>query len=503
MEKTKTLITHAIIGIALLLFGFYSVTEVYAFTIEDITTSVGVESCEYYSSTYEYCWDTTGGQTTNYMILVNMVTDSVSNTYQMAQSGFGVGTLADCDISGSVIYCVRNSQNTSYPHQIVKFDIASGSIIGRYNYTAGANDPVPTRITANGNIVYHSYYTASTSTYQIKVLDGSAFTLTSSPASTVITTLTTSSSASASLMNDGTYVYSILSSGANNYQVWRMDTSTAVCSATGSAGSYQEYNSALGKLILSIGNAIYTQTPAQCGVTLVKDAGVAITGIQYDSHNALWYLSSSALIKVYNSTGTLQYSVDLTSSGSFKSLVFNYGQNKIFAPMPSSSKIRIVTLGAPNESGGSTFCDQAENFYLLRCVLERGDTTPLSGASELVNASSTNIVCQIGLIHCTQNSDGSFTPDNPDIQTNGVGYLLLVVALGIMIGIFWVASRGDLGYIPTFIWFIGTLAIIGVMTAFSWINPTILIIAIIAIIALATAKVKGVFGSSGLFAGET
>jgi hypothetical protein len=41
------------------------------------------------------------------------------------------------------------------------------------------------------------------------------------------------------------------------------------------------------------------------------------------------------------------------------------------------------------------------------------------------------------------------------------------------------------------------------MTAFSWINPTILIIAIIAIIALATAKVKGVFGSSGLFAGET
>jgi hypothetical protein len=72
-----------------------------------------------------------------------------------------------------------------------------------------------------------------------------------------------------------------------------------------------------------------------------------------------------------------------------------------------------------------------------------------------------------------------------------------------VIGIFWVASRGDLGSIPTFIWFIVTLAIIGVMTAFSWINPTILIIAIIAIIALATAKVKGVFGSSGLFAGET
>ena len=75
--------------------------------------------------------------------------------------------------------------------------------------------------------------------------------------------------------------------------------------------------------------------------------------------------------------------------------------------------------------------------------------------------------------------------------------------MGIMIGIFWVASRGDLGSIPTFLWFIATLAIIGMITAFDLIDPTVLIVAIIAIIALATARAKGIFGSSGLFAGET
>lgn len=144
------------------------------------------------------------------------------------------------------------------------------------------------------------------------------------------------------------------------------------------------------------------------------------------------------------------------------------------------------------------FCEQPENFFLLRCVLARGDTTPLVGASQTVEESTNTIICQLNLIACT-----NFVPDNPDSKTNGIGYIILVVALGILIGIFWVASRGDLGSIPTFLWFIATLAVIGVITAFDFIDATVLIIAIIAVIALATAKAKGIFGSSGLFAGET
>jgi YVTN family beta-propeller protein len=152
----------------------------------------------------------------------------------------------------------------------------------------------------------------------------------------------------------------------------------------------------------------------------------------------------------------------------------------------------------PPSTPETIFCEQPENFNLLRCVLERGDTTPLVGASELIGESSNTIVCQLGLIACTD-----FVPNDPDTKTNGVGYMVLFVGLGIMIGIFWVASRGDLGSIPTFLWFIATLSIIGIMVSFDLIDATILIIAIIAIVALATAKVKGVFGSSGLFAGDT
>jgi YVTN family beta-propeller protein len=157
-----------------------------------------------------------------------------------------------------------------------------------------------------------------------------------------------------------------------------------------------------------------------------------------------------------------------------------------------------VSTFIPPSDPETEFCALPENFFLLRCVLAREDTTPLVGASELIGESSNTIVCQLGLIACTD-----FVPNDPDTKTNGVGYMVLFVGLGIMIGIFWVASRGDLGSIPTFLWFIATLSIVGIMVSFDLIDATILIIAIIAIVALATAKVKGVFGSSGLFAGDT
>lgn len=176
-----------------------------------------------------------------------------------------------------------------------------------------------------------------------------------------------------------------------------------------------------------------------------------------------------------------------------------------------ASPIAYAIFGLPDDgsdSGGSEIvsgvnCALPENQNTLLCALAEQEQDGITGASVLVNQSSTNIICQVGLLGCTQDADGNFTPDNPDIKTNGIGYLLTAIAMGIFVGLMWVASRGNMTEIPTFVWFIGTLGIVGGITAIQWIDPTFLVITVIAIVAMAVAKAKGVFGEkSQLFAGE-
>ena len=227
---------------------------------------------------------------------------------------------------------------------------------------------------------------------------------------------------------------------------------------------------------------------------------ISATNVDGGTEESGIYVFNGTTLDQINTTWQKILKVNTTSTTNPSWTHFNHASEGEIHVWIGSNMLIIGEL--IDSTGGDTpqdqFCELPENFNILSCVLARGNTTPLVGASELIGESSNTIVCQLGLIECTD-----FVPNNPDTKTNGVGYLILFVALGIMIGIFWVASRGDLGSIPTFLWFIATLSIVGVITAFDLIDPTVLIIAIIAIIALATARAKGIFGSSGLFAGET
>jgi len=147
---------------------------------------------------------------------------------------------------------------------------------------------------------------------------------------------------------------------------------------------------------------------------------------------------------------------------------------------------------------GGIDCSLPANVNILICRITAINQTPLAGASILTNQSATNISCQVGIIACT---DG--IPDNPDIKTNGIGYILLMVGLGIFVGLLWVASRGQITEIPNYVWMVGTIAVVGAITVVGWIDPTILIVSIITVIALAGIKAKNVFGGvGGLFKGE-
>ena len=152
--------------------------------------------------------------------------------------------------------------------------------------------------------------------------------------------------------------------------------------------------------------------------------------------------------------------------------------------------------GNPTNVINGVDCNLPENEFKLLCR-QAENAGALTSAAVSMTQSGNNIVCQIRLISCTQDSNGQFTPDNPDIKTNGVGFMLMIVLLGIMIGIFWVASRGQIQDIPNYIWIVGSLGILGAATLLEWIDPTMLVIGVIAIIALAAAKMRGLLGGSG------
>lgn len=144
----------------------------------------------------------------------------------------------------------------------------------------------------------------------------------------------------------------------------------------------------------------------------------------------------------------------------------------------------------PSGGGGSGIdCTLPENEFILICRL--GSDGSLVGAGQFIvgNVNGTTgltpIICATGIVDCVA---------NPDMKTNGVGYLLVTIALAIIIGILWVASRGDLTSIPTFIWFIATLAVVGAFTLMDLIDATFLVITAIIVVALAAAKVRGLFG---------
>lgn len=151
-----------------------------------------------------------------------------------------------------------------------------------------------------------------------------------------------------------------------------------------------------------------------------------------------------------------------------------------------------IALGGSGESGGTGSgldCTLPENEFILTCRL--GGDGSLVGAGSFIigNVSGSTglvpIMCSVGLVDCEA---------NPDVATNGAGYLIVGIAIAVWVGVMWVASRGDLSSIPTFLWFIGALLIVGAFTVAGVIDVVFFIVTIIFVCALATAKAKGLLG---------
>lgn len=174
-------------------------------------------------------------------------------------------------------------------------------------------------------------------------------------------------------------------------------------------------------------------------------------------------------------------------------------QQKLFIPYSGADNgIFVLNFSSGGTTQGSTGvdCSLPANANILICYLTSQTGGSLGGAGGIISTGFFNLATNSGLI------SGS----DHNVKTNGIGYLIVAVSLAILITIFWIASNGQLNEIPTFVWFIGVIAVVGSLTAIGFVDPTFLIISIIVVVAFAVSKVSrslfaGGFGSQG-FSGE-
>lgn len=295
------------------------------------------------------------------------------------------------------------------------------------------------------------------------------------------------------------------------FEIWNTESASRVCTVnagvTTNSGDIK-YDSTGNRwlTVADSSNALKIISPA-CSITnTVTGFGESNynIGVELDvSRDEIYIATSSATttkLVVLDYTSLVKNYEYASIGTSFRDYMVYDSVNKVVAIASSSGDlIRLIALDAFGGEGivGGIDCSIPANANILTCRLATIGNTPLAGASQTIGESSTDISCQIGFIACTNG-----VPNNPDIRTNGIGYVIVAVALGVFVGLLWVASRGDLMSIPNFVWMVGTIAIIGVITAIEYVDPTFLIISIIVVIALAAMKVRNMFGSSELFKGE-
>ena len=289
------------------------------------------------------------------------------------------------------------------------------------------------------------------------------------------------------------YALTMLGAGqVGNFQIWNISptTPTRTCTwatVTTLTGSEAD--------IIKLGSTYYVSdgTTMQALTTACADT----TDIGSGTHGM------STIINLYKSTVRSEYYVEDTTGfavmnssstsqklGEISCVATSATDPSIFADEfiqlacldDTGNTVTVIEIA---ESGGVSeeeeFCQIPANENLLRCRL-LNDGGQLASFSDLVGQSfgnsTNNLFVQLGLVE-----EGS------DIKTNGVGYGFLVVGLGLLTAILFLASGGDLHRIPTFVWFIGALGVVGMIVGFGFLDSVFFIVAILVVIALATGKI--------------
>ena len=331
--------------------------------------------------------------------------------------------------------------------------------------------------------------------------------------------------------NSGNYVAWMSSAGS--FDLYKASSNTNVCIVSLGAGTsgdidFVNLNTASNYWLASAKTTNnIKQVDFACNILTTITASANVNGITHSpSRNEFYYQSGSAIfvgnLTSLSSTTITSFNVGANNGQAYGNMITNdqatvSGTTALFVGTGlSTSKVSWIywntigsggggttppqnTCGASNPSNcvGQTDCSLPANVNLAMCFINQNPkfNNGFAGTGGMLNSSVTTLSCSIGLVKCIFDSNGNGTPINGNVQTNGVGYLIAIIGLAILISIFWVASDHDLRNIPTFVWFIAVLGLLGALVALQWLDPTFFIVAIIAVVGLAAAKARGLFDS--------
>lgn len=300
------------------------------------------------------------------------------------------------------------------------------------------------------------------------------------------------------------------SGGQNVYHIWNTDTLGRICASSFTSSTVSNANGLiyLGNTVNKFAmardaNDVITTSVSSCTIVDTITSATMLTGnyikeLSVNTHNNEWYVYSKsasataqASIMSLSTLNSLTTTLGMAGASMIRHSMFSVNnQNKLFL-VDSTTTARMYQLdtasgGNPPESDfvGGVDCSLPANAQTLLCRLHTisANGTALSGATESTTTSLNNLFIQAGLVE-----EGS------DIQTNGVGYFIIAIMLGIMIAMFALASNMELGKIPPFVWMLGAISVVGSGTAFGLVDTTFFIISILIIIALASMKILSAF----------
>ena len=298
---------------------------------------------------------------------------------------------------------------------------------------------------------------------------------------------------------------------SGSFQLWRITTASLVCTVSSiDAKGLENYNSnwyvvvgtttinkysdscSAGTGITGTGLSnqfIDIRTASNEGVMLIRDTA-NLVGMSLNSTN----ISSRLFTIPMNHTEELSP----INTGAYATAQHQFGFDS--NPTSGNDKFVFVQLGtAESGSGGgepvvndcsdpaivcSAFCETSGNQFLLRCRAEANGGSLSFGNNTTFNpigGTNDQLVSALGL-------------SNSDIKTNGVGYLLLAVALLLfnslwIFTVFVMKGRGVVVDNPIYISALISVAIISAFVLMQFTDPLILIVAVVALVALASPKI--------------
>lgn len=245
------------------------------------------------------------------------------------------------------------------------------------------------------------------------------------------------------------------------------------------------------------------------GATAYTDSGgIGLDLNDGEDSNVIWYISANTNNQKYIRLNALRAVVDATPNppllGEEDTLTNPDMVGGINCALPINAQTLLCRVAGdpepPNIVGGVD-CSLPANIQTVLCRTGGSDKGNIGGAGDYVvgdgaeGTGVTGILCSLGFVDCAV---------NPDLKTNGLGYLMFIGGIALMMGLFLFISKGNLIAIPVFIWIIGILALAGAMALFNIIDPVIFIITIVAVVALAVPKiVSTIRGDQTLGAGNT